>query len=528
MTTKTKQPTSQEPATTQLLMVDPKLIDVTKDFNPRQHFDADADKALTQSVAMHGVKQSLLVTESDNGRYHLVAGERRLRAALSAKLASVPVMVDAPSPETALHALMENLARADINPIEEAAAITKILATTKISQKDLATSLARSASHITERKRLLELPDDVQALIASGALPTASARFLQKIAATTPLIASYFAAFLADPAYAQHRVDPERAADRLTRELFNHAAEGFRDLPPLPALAKYDERLTPRNIVLEWPDNEHALRDSWIAHVEEAKWNWHYATPDAANDVVMQGPGRVEILPETEDYHSIWLTTDASELIEYIRAAVIDWEAQLEAEAAEAAARSSKDKQTAKAKDPNEPSEHELREKARHEAHIANTEIGRNSLTKLSSITPTLPIIKILALSYLQHNRDLPGAGLALTDERLQTTETTEQKNGKTKTKITYASNEEAFTILSERITNAKTVEEVLGHIFGAIIAADHANPDATLISDRRFWSSRRRISSEYAPIPFVVKEFGKLSAKVLPRKSQSRSKTKK
>lgn len=145
---------------------------------PRTHFDEASLQSLADSIRSHGVVQPLLVRRRDGG-YELIAGERRWRAAKLAGLTRVPVIVKEVPDESLLEiALIENIQREDLNPIEEAQAYKKLIEAVGLTQEALAARVGRDRSYITNYLRLLRLPDDLQQLVRDGRLSTGHARTL--------------------------------------------------------------------------------------------------------------------------------------------------------------------------------------------------------------------------------------------------------------------------------------------------------------------------------------------------------------
>ena len=145
---------------------------------PRTHFDEASLESLAESIRSHGVVQPLLVRRRDSG-FELIAGERRWRAAKLAGLTRVPVVVkDVPDDSLLEIALIENIQREDLNPIEEAQAYKKLIETVGLTQEALAARVGRDRSYITNYLRLLRLPDDLQQLVKEGRLSTGHARTL--------------------------------------------------------------------------------------------------------------------------------------------------------------------------------------------------------------------------------------------------------------------------------------------------------------------------------------------------------------
>lgn len=150
-------------------------------FQPRKRFDDDAFAALVGSVLEKGVLQPLLVRpDSENPqRFEIVAGERRWRAAQQAKIHDVPVVVKELSDSDTLEiALVENLQREDLTPLEEAEAYRRLMEEFGHTQEALARAVGKSRSHIANTIRLLNLPDSVRRMLDDGALSAGHARTL--------------------------------------------------------------------------------------------------------------------------------------------------------------------------------------------------------------------------------------------------------------------------------------------------------------------------------------------------------------
>jgi ParB family transcriptional regulator, chromosome partitioning protein len=150
-------------------------LDVTKiepnPDQPRAQFDTAALDALAGSIGSVGLLQPLIVRPLDDGRYELVAGERRWRAAQKAGIARVPAVVrSSPEDERLQAALIENMVREDLNPVEEARACAALVDDLGISKEELARRVGRSRAAISNLIRLLDLPDSVLALLERGEL----------------------------------------------------------------------------------------------------------------------------------------------------------------------------------------------------------------------------------------------------------------------------------------------------------------------------------------------------------------------
>lgn len=146
---------------------------------PRKFFDEAALSELAASVAQHGVLQPLLVRPLPNGQYQLIAGERRWRAARMAGLQEVPVVVrEMTEQEAAEVALIENLQREDLNPMEEAHGYRTLMESYGLTQEETAKAVNKSRPAIANALRLLSLPTSISALVQSGELSAGHARTL--------------------------------------------------------------------------------------------------------------------------------------------------------------------------------------------------------------------------------------------------------------------------------------------------------------------------------------------------------------
>lgn len=149
-------------------------------YQPRSHFDEDALASLTASVRELGVLQPVLVRQaSGDGAYELIAGERRWRAAKRAGLQTIPALVRTATDADSLEqALVENLHREDLNPLEEAAAYQQLIEDFKLTHDELATRVGKSRAAISNTLRLFQLPPGIQRLVAEGQLSAGHARAL--------------------------------------------------------------------------------------------------------------------------------------------------------------------------------------------------------------------------------------------------------------------------------------------------------------------------------------------------------------
>ena len=149
---------------------------------PRAKFDAAALDALAGSIGSVGLLQPLIVRPLDDGRYELVAGERRWRAAQKAGIGRVPAVVrSSPEDERLQAALIENMVREDLNPVEEARACASLVGDLGISKEELARRVGRSRAAISNLIRLLDLPDSALTLLERGDLTEGHGRAILQV-----------------------------------------------------------------------------------------------------------------------------------------------------------------------------------------------------------------------------------------------------------------------------------------------------------------------------------------------------------
>lgn len=145
-------------------------------FQPRKTFETESLRELAESIANHGVLQPLLVREKD-GFYQLIAGERRLRASKLAGLKVVPVIIKDFDDRTIMEiALVENLQREDLNPIEEAEAYRRLIQEFELTQEEIARTIGKSRSAVANTLRLLNLPEKIRAILAEDKISMGHAR----------------------------------------------------------------------------------------------------------------------------------------------------------------------------------------------------------------------------------------------------------------------------------------------------------------------------------------------------------------
>jgi ParB family chromosome partitioning protein len=154
--------------------------------NPRQYFDREGLADLARSIRKHGIVQPIVVRKTSEDRYEIIAGERRWRAAQQAGLTNVPVLIRNVDNKTALEiAIVENVQRSDLNPLEEALGYEQLMSHYGYTQNDLGEVIGKSRSHVANSLRLLKLPDEVRQMLVDGSLSAGHARAI--VSTSNPL-----------------------------------------------------------------------------------------------------------------------------------------------------------------------------------------------------------------------------------------------------------------------------------------------------------------------------------------------------
>ncbi|MBB3677361.1 ParB/RepB/Spo0J family partition protein [Modestobacter versicolor] len=202
---------------------------------PRQVFDDEALEELTHSVREFGLLQPIVVREAADGTYELIMGERRLRASRAAGLATVPAIVRDTTDDAMLRdALLENIHRVQLNPLEEAAAYQQLLEEFGATHEELASKIGRSRSQVTNTIRLMKLPVKVQTRVAAGVISAGHARALLGLpdaeaqdALATRIVAEGMSVRATEEAVAMAVAESPTAARRSSRKI---TAPGVEDL----------------------------------------------------------------------------------------------------------------------------------------------------------------------------------------------------------------------------------------------------------------------------------------------------------
>ena len=169
------------------MILDVPVSDILRSpWQPRQSFDEEALKELTDSIRSNGLIQPLVCRKNSEHRFELIAGERRLRAVIDAGLSKVPVvLIEAEDRRAAEMAIIENIQRQDLNVIEEAEGYRTLADSFNMTQQEVADRVGKARASIANAMRLLELPDEVKQMVAGGFLSTGHAKVLLSLTDAT-------------------------------------------------------------------------------------------------------------------------------------------------------------------------------------------------------------------------------------------------------------------------------------------------------------------------------------------------------
>lgn len=187
---------------------------------PRKFFDNDALRQLADSITEHGVLQPLIVRSLPNGNYQIVAGERRWRAAKMAGLSEIPVLIrdDLTEEQTMQIAMIENLQRENLNPIEEALGYKELIDKYDMTQEKLAKALGKARSSIANSLGLLAMPKGVQELLRNGELSAGHCKALKKVKDDALMVELAHRAAEGELSVRQVETIAKRETDRIEQE----------------------------------------------------------------------------------------------------------------------------------------------------------------------------------------------------------------------------------------------------------------------------------------------------------------------
>jgi ParB family transcriptional regulator, chromosome partitioning protein len=484
-------PSQKEPKMAQpsfaLLEVD--KIDIEEGFNARTDFDEAALDRLAASIAEAGVVQPILVRPRDNGRYFLVAGERRLRGARKSQIKQIHGLIreGATRAEAIRDSLLENMHREDLNDVDQARGVQALAEEWELrTNKEVADKLGLGVDRVGLLRRILKLPDGVQRYIADGTVPVKAEKQLREVAAVSPRIAECVCEYAA-----RKEIEHVDFVREFADILLGTSRARFTDPPTMIRADRVelkravDDKVRRRDLIDRFnaavPWEHLASEDPVIAF------------KDAEVDAARAAHRLVEHLADHRQFvRPVRLVTDAKLAVDLIERHVEAMEADAVERAKSESDAADGDEDKASLSEQRK-AEHKKREEDKVTAEGFN-ELLLSGLMNRSAADRRkhrLARKKAIAKILLANNPDLAGAGIRFVHPALQDIEVKTQKKGEPRKKVRYAEPRNAASWLSGRIDDARSEAEVDDLLTEAILCALLADNKAVARSRRFGWHCR-------------------------------------
>jgi ParB/RepB/Spo0J family partition protein len=460
-------------------LIDVEKIDVTEGFNVRTHMDEEGIERLAANLKRVGVVQPVVVVPGEDGRFALVAGHRRLRAAEAAGFAEIPaVLGDAKTARVAN--LVENLHQEELDPIDRARGLKALASEQGLStHKQIAEEVSKSTAWVSQHMRLLDLPEGVQRHVAEGGVPVEAERCLREVAKVSPRVAECVCELAR-----RRKVKPSQFV-ACFGELLAETAEARFEEPPT--------MIDPDAVRLGKVVADAETRAALIARLQATG-----GYGEEAEAVIRFGEAEVDaaraagVLVEHKVDRGEWVSTVAFITDTALAADLAERAVErIETEAAERAKREKEWRARYSGTDPDATPEQEkkARKAKRAEAKAGqerarrfNDELGRKLLQRRGGASRkehALARAKALVAIVLADNKALPARGLRLVTSQLQDVEVKQLKtSGETREKVSYADKDQCREYLAKRVEQARSVNEVLELAGDALIASLLADED--------------------------------------------------
>jgi ParB/RepB/Spo0J family partition protein len=476
--------------------VDIDLIDVVDKFNARQKFPKEELEELAGTIKETGLVQPIKVKRKPDGRFDLVAGERRFRAAKIAGCKTIEITLSTGNPVT--ETLVENIHRSNLNPIETALGLKAFAEEHNLgTNKKIGAKVRKREDWVGAHLRLLKLPKSVQRYIAAGDVPAEAEPLLRPIAEVSPKVAAIICEAGKQRGYSGRQFI-ERFGD-IFEEL--PRMEGLKNVPTMIAVPRF--HLSEVMLDLDHENKEHK---ELIDKVLAAFPSYYYradtdpqvqlADPEidrarAAGVLVEHSNGRFSSAFLVDREFALDLVHSAIERRtkegeeEKKRQAVRQEE--LKAQRKEQRKKANEERKERGELSPQAQAKADAEYAVRYNEILGGTLLKRRTGGKVKK--HALARAKLVSHLFVDQNESLAGRGLRFTIDKLRQVERTPLKKGGFKEKITYATDEECTAELRRRIDNARTeteVNEVLSEaIFAAVLADNKAEPQ----SRRPYWT---------------------------------------
>jgi ParB/RepB/Spo0J family partition protein len=478
--------------------VDIGLIDVVDNFNARQKFPKEELEQLAGTIKETGLVQPIKVKKKPGGRFDLVAGERRFRAAKLAGLKEIEITLSTGNPVT--ETLVENIHRSNLDPIETALGLKAFAEEHNLAtNKKIAIKARKREGWVGAHMRLLKLPKSVQRYIAAGEVPADAEPLLRPIAEVSPKVAA-----IVCEAGKQRGLSGRQFIERFG-DLFEEVPrmEGLKNVPTMIRMPRFQ-------LSEVIPDLDRANKDhkELIDKILAAFYGpGHYYGADRDPQVQLAEPeidrarAAGVLVEHVEGRYSRAYAVDRELALDLVHSAIERRVKEREEEEKQEAVRQEELK--AQRKEDREKAKQERnangqltpQAQAKADAEYAlryNEALGGTLLERRSGgkrKKHALARAKLVAHLFIDKNEDLAGRGLRFTIDKLRQVERTPLKKGGFKEKVTYATDEECTVELRRRIDNARSETEVNEVLTEAIFAAVLADSKAEPQSRRPYWT---------------------------------------
>ena len=483
-------------------------IAVKENGNPRSSFDNDELKALTESIKRQGVLQPILVSPAKDGKgYVLVAGERRLKAVKKAGIKEIPALVREADGRGFEFALVENLQRNDLNPIDQARGFKQLMKSAGLNQKEVATQLGVSSKLISERLVLLCLPERVQELMAEDSIPASLGKTFKQVAKAS----SELAVVLAESIDVGH-IEASSVASDLTSAMYELVSRLAKDGSPIAVSSNGYGFKSIDDVPL--PEDK---ASELIERYRDLEKKAEYPIPfffDKEDEDAARAYGC--LLEIKTPYGSESYICDAGFLADRTSRLLDKREKQIAEKERRASKTGGKDS-VAAGDDADVKTErkreYQERQQAKREAHAANLDFGVKLVKCYHDVPLTKDLARLLALLVLEGDAGaIAGSGLRFVKDDWQKIDRKVTKAGKVKEKVVYLDDrEELRDKLLDWLAGAKTAEQILGRLVQALVASNFVDTRAVAQSNRIWWDTPSR---RHEDVDRILK---KLAKPVLP-----------
>ena len=456
-------------------------------FNARTRRDQGSLDRLSASIARDGVLEPILVKAGKDGKATVIAGHRRLAAARQAEVERVPVVFYEGERDRQV-SLVENFHREDLDPIDAARGLKAIAEELDLTKPQLAEQVDMSVTWVSERLRLLALPEGAQELIAAGVVPVEAERVLRKVAGVSPRVAECVCVMAK-----RHDVSPSDFV-RVFDQLLQLTCEGrFTDKPTMIDVRRMtvSKVISDRKERAELTGRINAVDRYLISEDPQVR----LGEPEV--DAARAAGCLIEHEVDNGGFVSVAAyITDAELAADLLRRAVERQEAEARKRAEEEAAWRSRSGEMDGTPEEQKDVRKARREQAKTDAAAArkfNEELGRNLLTRRGKGTRKqhgLARAKAVAAVVLADNRELAARGLRLVLPQLQEVEARHLKSGEKREKVSYADIDQCLSYLGNRVEEAKTEAEVNELLADALIAGLLAGQAELPQSRRVHWGT--------------------------------------